>query len=72
MVRKDKIDDGEIEALIRLLRATAGTHPNLAEEIGTESHYFETNKARMRYPEFREQGLFVGSGVIPAGHRPNF
>ena len=67
MVRKDKLDDGKIETLIRLLRATAGTHPNLADEIGTEIHYFETNKARMRYPEFREQGLFVGSGVIEAG-----
>ena len=67
MVRKDKLDDGKIEALIRLLRATAGTHPDLAEEIDTEIHYFETNQARMRYPEFREQGLFVGSGVIEAG-----
>ena len=25
------------------------------------------NKERMRYPKFRKQGLFVGSGVIEAG-----
>ena len=31
------------------------------------SAYFETNTHRMRYPEFRNQGLFVGSGVIEAG-----
>jgi hypothetical protein len=67
MVRKDKLDDGKIEALIRLLRAAASAHPDLAEEIGAEINYFETNKERMRYPEFREQGLFVGSGVIEAG-----
>ncbi len=67
MVRKDKLDDGKIEALIRLLRAAADAHPDLAEEIGAEINYFETNKERMRYPEFREQGLFVGSGVIEAG-----
>jgi len=67
MVRKDKLDDGKIEALLRLLRAAATAHPDLAEEIGTELNYFETNKERMRYPEFREQGLFVGSGVIEAG-----
>jgi hypothetical protein len=67
MVRKDKLDDGKIEALIRLLRAAAAAHPDLAEEIGAEINYFETNKERMRYPEFREQGLFVGSGVIEAG-----
>jgi hypothetical protein len=29
--------------------------------------YFERNAARMRYPKFRKQGLFVGSGVIEAG-----
>lgn len=67
MVRKDKLDDGKIEALIRLLRAAAAAHPDLAEEIGAEINYFETNKERMRYPAFREQGLFVGSGVIEAG-----
>lgn len=67
MVRKDKLDDGKIEVLIRLLRATAVSYPDRAEEIGSEIHYFETNQERMRYPEFRNQGLFVGSGVIEAG-----
>src|ERR1035438_6931538 len=31
-----------------------------------EAEYFATN-AEMRYPEFREKGLFVGSGVVEAG-----
>jgi hypothetical protein len=55
MVRKDKLDDGKIEAFIRLLRAAAAAHPDLADEIGAEINYFETNKERMRYPEFRDQ-----------------
>jgi hypothetical protein len=42
-------------------------HPGLAEDIHTEAHYFQGHKERMRYPKFREQGLFVGSGVIEAG-----
>ncbi len=67
MVRKDKLDDGKIEALIRLLRSAEAPHPDLAQDIHTEINYFETNKERMRYPKFREQGLFVGSGVIEAG-----
>lgn len=67
MVRKDKLDDGKIEALIRLLRAAASSDPDLEDEIRKEINYFETNKERMRYPQFREQGLFVGSGVIEAG-----
>jgi len=29
--------------------------------------YFQTNKNRMRYAEFRSQNLFVGSGVVEAG-----
>ena len=65
--RKDKLDDGKIEALVRSLRSVAASHPELAEEILTEANYFEGHKERMRYPKFREQGLFVGSGVIEAG-----
>ena len=32
-----------------------------------DSSDFQTNAERMRYAEFRRQGLFVGSGVIEAG-----
>lgn len=67
MVRKDKLDDGKIEGLVRSLRSLTASHPQLAEEIRTEANYFEDNKERMRYPKFRKQGLFVGSGVIEAG-----
>ena len=67
MVRKDKLDAGKIEALVRSLRTAAASHPEWTEPICTEANYFESNKERMRYPEFREQGLFIGSGVIEAG-----
>jgi hypothetical protein len=29
-----------------------------------ERAYFQTNRARMRYPEFRAQGLPIGSGAV--------
>ena len=32
----------------------------------TEADYFDNNKERMRYPRFRAQHLFIGSGVIEA------
>jgi hypothetical protein len=67
MVRKDKLDQGKIERLVASLRSQAASHPQLAEDIRTEANYFEANKERMRYPKFRKQGLFVGSGVIEAG-----
>lgn len=37
------------------------------QKVMTELHYLEENKNRMRYADFRRQGLFVGSGVIEAG-----
>jgi hypothetical protein len=68
---KDLLDHGRIELLVEWLRAIAaeqaGTQPGLAQEIGKQADYFETNAHRMQYPEFREQGFFVGSGVIEAG-----
>lgn len=68
---KDLLDHGRIELLVEWLREIAaghaGTQPGLAEQIGKQADYFETNMARMRYPEFREKGFFVGSGVIEAG-----
>ena len=30
-------------------------------------HYFQTNRERMRYPEFHAQGLCTSSGVVEAG-----
>lgn len=32
-----------------------------------ELEYFRTNRSRMDYKAFREQGLFIGSGVVEAG-----
>lgn len=61
------LDKGKIEKLVTALRALYSAHPDVAEKIRTEADYFETNTARMRYPEFRRQHLFVGSGVIEAG-----
>jgi hypothetical protein len=49
------------------LRAIPAGNSPLAEKIRTEADYFERNAERMRYPKFRRQHLFVGSGVIEAG-----
>ena len=67
MRHQSKLDDGEIEKLVRYLRSMDAATPQLAEKIQTEASYFEKNADRMRYPKFRRQHLFVGSGVIEAG-----
>ena len=61
------LDKGKIEKLFESLRAIDGVDSELAEKIRTEAEYFERNAERMRYPKFRAQHLFVGSGVIEAG-----
>ena len=65
--QKRLLDKGKIEKLVASLRSIASTNAEVLEKIRTESDYFERNAARMRYPEFRRQHLFVGSGVIEAG-----
>ena len=65
--QKRWLDKGKIEKLVLALRSIVSTNEEVLEEIRSEAAYFETNAARMRYPEFRRQHLFVGSGVIEAG-----
>jgi hypothetical protein len=68
VVHKDALlDEGKIEDLVASLRSIESSNPELAEKIRIEAEYFEKHTERMRYPEFRAQHLFVGSGVIEAG-----
>ena len=63
----DLLDKGQIESLVTTLRSLVSQRPELAEKLTTESEYFQRNADKMRYPDFRAQGLFIGSGVIEAG-----
>jgi hypothetical protein len=65
--QKRLLDEGKIEKLVSSLRSINSTNREVAEKIRTEADYFERNAERMRYPKFRGQHLFVGSGVIEAG-----
>ena len=65
--QKRLLDKGKVEKLVDALRSINITNAQVAEKIRTEADYFEKNAERMRYPEFRRQHLFVGSGVIEAG-----
>src|SRR5438094_77634 len=65
--QKRLLDRGKIEKLVGALRSIVATNPEVVEKIRTEADYFERNAERMRYPKFRRQHLFVGSGVIEAG-----
>ena len=63
----DRLERGKIEALVKILGDSQPASEELAKSVRNEADYFERNKDRMRYPTFRAQGLFVGSGVVEAG-----
>ena len=61
--RKQELDTGRFRALLNAIRRQVPR----SDEARRCLHYFQTNRHRMRYPEFRKKNLFVGSGVIEAG-----
>jgi hypothetical protein len=65
--QKRWLDKGKIAKLVTSLRQIRTADADLAKKIRNEADYFVTNAARMQYPKFRKQHLFVGSGVIEAG-----
>lgn len=67
MVHQDLLDNCKIKKLVSSLRSLQTPFVELAEKLQTEADYFRRNARRMRYPKFRRQHLFVGTGVIEAG-----
>ena len=61
------LDEGNIEKILSQAGKMLPAQADLLQKAKTELHYLDENKARMRYADFRKQGLFVGSGVIEAG-----
>ena len=53
--RKQELWEGGVEAVLTALKAGEAT---------SEIHYFETNRHRMRYAEFRARGYPIGSGTV--------
>jgi hypothetical protein len=61
------LDEGNVEKIIRQAQRMLPTEAAALQKVAVELGYLEENRNRMRYAEFRKQGLFVGSGVIEAG-----
>lgn len=57
--------DSQLDVLLAEARAAA---PEIPEEmIQKELDYLESNRSRMDYLRYRQQGWFIGSGVVEAG-----
>ncbi|PYT95669.1 MAG: ISKra4 family transposase [Acidobacteria bacterium] len=61
--RKEELDTGRFRALLIAIRRQV-TRCDAARRC---LHYFQTNRERMRYPEFHAQGLCTSTGVVEAG-----
>ena len=67
--RRTELDEGKVEEVIRAIGQISSLLGCNKEVCEREMGYFEKNKHRMRYAEFRRRGFFVGSGVLEAGCR---
>lgn len=67
--RKKELNKGMVEKVIAAIQELKPTSQEAKELCEKEAAYFEKNKERMRYKNYRKQHLFVGSGVIEAGCR---
>jgi hypothetical protein len=65
--RREELDRGDVEQVIEAIKKLKPPSDEAKEILEREIGYYEKNMGRMRYKDFREQGLFVGSGVIEAG-----
>lgn len=64
---QQKLNNGKIEKLVGELRSIRAATDDLRQAVQVEADYYKRNAERMRYPDFKRQNLFVGSGVVEAG-----
>lgn len=65
--QSEELKKGTVEKVIAAMKRLKPCSDLMEEKVRKTVGYFETNKERMRYTDFRKAGLFVGSGVIEAG-----
>jgi hypothetical protein len=63
--------EGDNDVLVRELMDCLGEDisDKGIDELDKLVDYYRTNAKRMRYREFRQQGLLIGSGVVESSHR---
>ena len=59
--------EGKIEAIIAEAETFLPSNPSANKDAVREIQYLRKNMDQMRYREFRDDGCFIGSGVIEAG-----
>jgi hypothetical protein len=62
--RLQQLHDGDISSIIYELESYTDLTLQQQEIVRQAVHYFDTNRNRMRYKEFRAKGYHIGSGVV--------
>jgi hypothetical protein len=61
------LDGGRVEEILKEAQDRLPRSGKRRKAAQKEMQFFRRNASRMRYGEYRAQGLFVGSGVVEAG-----
>lgn len=61
--RHDELDEGKLDVILAALQPHTGRN----EDARKCADYISRNRQRLRYPEFRAQGLCTSTGVVEAG-----
>jgi hypothetical protein len=64
---RDKLYKGKVGACLAALRRLKPRTQEGREAVRKTIGYFQTNRKRMHYNEFRKAGYFIGSGVTESG-----
>ena len=62
----DHLWNGDVEILIQEACALLPKDPKAKKDARMQIGYFQKNKEHMRYADYRQQHLFIGSGVVEA------
>jgi len=65
--RESELYVGQVETVRQSLQQLHPRRRAGREAVRTNLDYFHTHRERMRYDQFRAQGLFIGSGVVEGG-----
>ena len=58
-----------IDKVIRALRYLCGKHPKARQDLKRELNFFRKHRHRMRYQNWADQNLPIGSGIVEAANR---
>jgi len=61
------LENGQALELSNKMKNYPAENEEQVECLRKEAGYFFENAGKMKYPEFKEKGFFIGSGVIEAG-----